>query len=762
MPVKPPRALIIAIEEYPKAEGVSKKLEGTNDAAVRFYKWLVETKKVSSSDIAVCAGKELIAGQPVTGTTMADIVEALAGVFARGKDKTSDFFFFYSGHGFCWQKSAVEQPNDVLVASDFRNRKVSGRCCFRFSELRELLWLYLGGSQHFFFTDACRTILKEEEIQVGGLGLALDRAIQGTPEVYTMFSAAVGDAAFTTSGFASALDRGLRGDGHAKGWVRNKMYVKFELLRDYLREKVTAGVEAWSAGPGLIYELGPVQVPCTIVVDDAEPADRFKGSFKTGETSSGFEFEGRSTEVHLAPADRGYEFAVSCDGLPVAQVVPPPETFLDLFEPCSLTFHKGLGEPPPAVPELPFAMTDVSIALPARYGFSSRREARDTSIHVRSPRSGKVTRSRGVRFDGTLPPGDYEAEVRHKGSVLGRHPISVELGKAVGVQLPVATSNWLLDRFLETLPEPRRQSVHALARELGPASVSDVGLWVALMGAAAIVNPAIAEGGFAGLPLLTGQPCAKGQSLLLILAASETGKSCRVSVGGGEKADWQEMDRVQELPGLFRFERIQNLGPQLVSFQLPHRPAWTFSTFGLPNRASLLVLVENAAGNLSAKQFLLPIRDLFRYLDHVVYENLKRQMVRTVRLISWQEARFESREKFQMAKEESANWDALLHAKWLDPLLALIAAHEIVRSGRIAVERRSLATVEANMNRYFRGIPDTLVLSALLRKKVGKPEGPPLLRESLMSLPAFFEALPFPREKLDHDSMWVCWRDAVK
>ena len=768
MPAKPTRALVIAIENYPKAEGLSRKLEGTTDAAARFCKWLVDTRKVAPENIAICAEKELIPGQPFTGTTLGDILDALTNLITSGKDKTADFFFLFSGHGFCWEKSSFVQATDVLVASDFKNRKVSGRACFEFAELRELLRLLLGGKQHFFFTDACRTILKEGEIQVGALGLALERALQGTPEVYTMFSAAVGDAAFTMSGFSPSLVAGLNGEGHAKGWVKNKMYVKFDLLRDYIRNRTNTGVDALSGGPGLIHELGPVQVPCTITVNDAKADDQFQGTLKTGELSTSFQFQGPSTSIPLAPAERGYEFTVTFGGAPLTQTAPPPDTFLDLFEPCSLTFRKGPGvvlqetvrgiRPRPVAPEPPPPPLTVAVDLKVE----TLLDAKGTSIRMVSPRLGEVARSRRLRLVGDFQPGDYIAEVRYDGKLLSQQSITLESGQPFSAQLDVPLSNWLLDRIRDRLPAQWTSSVEAMSKELGPAAANDVSLWVALMASAEIVNPTIAEGGFAGLHLLKGERCAKGHSMLLVLAASENSKRCRVAIGGDKKADWQTMEPVPELPGLFRYQEIQERGPQLVSFRLPKRPAWTFSTFGLPNRVTLVVLGEDAAGNVSARQFLLPVRSLFRHLPDVVYEKLDRETARMVQLISWQQARFESGQKFEGTKDDLKRWDDLLHAKWLDPLLTLIAAHEIVRAGQVEAKHDVLETVEANMTRYFRGIPDTLVLSSFLGKKIAKPQAPPMLRESLMSLPAFFDVLPFPREKLDHDSMWVSWRDAVR
>src|SRR5215207_10038331 len=102
------RAFVIAIEKYSKGLQGLPDLPGCNADAEIFIKWLREKKGVKSADIRCCAGKGF--KWRTAGTTSDEIISELGKCMKDWADKTDEFYFFYSGHGFSsstslWDKS---------------------------------------------------------------------------------------------------------------------------------------------------------------------------------------------------------------------------------------------------------------------------------------------------------------------------------------------------------------------------------------------------------------------------------------------------------------------------------------------------------------------------------------------------------------------------------------------------------------------------------------------------------------------------------
>jgi hypothetical protein len=85
----PARALIVAVEHYPRAVGLHRDLVGTLAAADRFRRWLVEIKGVDPGHILECRN-----------ATRQEIVDAVSTLVAVGRRDTTELFTFFSGHGF--------------------------------------------------------------------------------------------------------------------------------------------------------------------------------------------------------------------------------------------------------------------------------------------------------------------------------------------------------------------------------------------------------------------------------------------------------------------------------------------------------------------------------------------------------------------------------------------------------------------------------------------------------------------------------------
>src|ERR1019366_6468316 len=155
--------------------------------------------------------------------------------------------------------------------------------------------------------------------------------------------------------FANALLQGLQGDGHAKGWVQGEVFVKFDLLRDYVKEQVKPrqiDYRQEGDGKGTLLQLpAPVTSHCEGVVVDASPGQTFHLAVSSGSSSVlATDFSGNFFTAKLEPNDRTYALQVMDDGVPLEQVEPPPGTPLDMYSNTTVKFRHGRIDRGPAAP----------------------------------------------------------------------------------------------------------------------------------------------------------------------------------------------------------------------------------------------------------------------------------------------------------------------------------------------------------------------------------------------------------------------------
>src|SRR5689334_23128653 len=114
------RGLIIAAQQYPAAQGLSSDLQGVSSAAQSFADWLIHAKNVDPADVWLCADDSLaIAGVNKFGNRRADVRKALTSLSTAGINITRQLYVFLSGHGFAFQTTAVSDPADMFVCSDY-------------------------------------------------------------------------------------------------------------------------------------------------------------------------------------------------------------------------------------------------------------------------------------------------------------------------------------------------------------------------------------------------------------------------------------------------------------------------------------------------------------------------------------------------------------------------------------------------------------------------------------------------------------------
>lgn len=745
-----PRALVIAIEKYPSAQGLAQELKDTAQAGLDFYDWLINKKNVKPEHIWYCGDGAQPPGLPNTNffnTAYASVRRALINLLRAGKDQTSELYFFFSGHGLSWQEDPHERPVDVIVAADFGDLQTDGNLCAKLSEIERKFDANLGGVDHYFFIDACRNVIPGKMTEIGSLTLALDPAELGDRTLYRMYSTTSGDVANVSSGFGRVLVEGLRGGGRAKVLRNDNQYwVRFDRLFRYVQDGIgrrqTMDSKLEGRGEGLILTVpAPVVTNCTIVVDDARPGEQFNLSVKFGKfpvPSAPPTFPGPSVTVPLEPMEPGYSFAVTSGASPLLQVSPPPGSPLDLYEPAEVHFQRPTRGLPEALPQPPPQVKVTSFSDP---GWAQR-----CDILITNRGTGEQTVHPGGQFTGTLAPGDWTAEARFQGRIINRREFTLAAGDSLDLDLapPVAPSR-AVGSIARSLPSDDGGRISWISETLGPVADRDPALWLALIGAGRILQPAGAYSKIATLNLASFDDVPAGSGVVYALLGREVSAEARL--GDTPFRPVPGMDDVLEArlivpPGQRTVQLVR-------SGQLPR----TWASVALPNRATFFVYTEDEAGGLRAQQFLLPLHHLVNQLPGYVAEMVQRgayDSLRMMRLLSTAQRRYFSRQDMSDAAtdEDRGEWYDLLYGKWVEPLVALMAGFEMLRRDR---QNPILPTVAGNLRTYFSDIPDVEVFTALYERRKPSPNGIPLLRDALLQLPDYNDP------QLDYDSPLTCW-----
>ena len=785
----PPRAFIIAIENYPKAIGLANQLPDTNKAGNDFYEWFVKNKieplrKANPNDPKLDL-KELVVGcvdHPyewrTTGTTAQEILDTWYEFINKYRDKTEELYFFWSGHGFTYTDRGKVRAINVLVASDFISKGQSGRACLNLNEIQERTWSAMGPDEHYYFVDACRTTIKGNEINVSDPGYTFEKSDFGTPNVYTLYSTARGSAAGVTSGFADALVAGLKGSGRAKGWNEDhqQMYVKFDLLTDYVKKKIKGqevDPKTDGSGKGVILELSPpFEQTCRITVNNAKANDKFTVTAATNFGSQVFEFEGPSHNLPLRPFV--YNIELSHQGSRVTRVSPAPPALLDLYEPCEVQF--SLGEPSSAPPSPPSPGGTLSVSALNTPHSELEIENLNSGTTFRGgasagakgvPRRGRsplLKDEKGGAFSREVEPGTYMLRMRERGVVIGRRKVTVEPGEEIDIDLTERSESKVSKDILKVVS-------FASTREKDEASANpDLSLWLSIIGAVPIIDSELKKQfpKVGKLALEKFADIAPGESAVYVVAAFEKSQG-KFGVGLGKTANWRSMRAVPGLTSVYQWRENTKPGPQLLSIQLPDQVPATFATYCLSNRVTLLVFVEDEEGGLAVRQYMLPVSHLIDKLDPRVRGRIQYNPLSLVRYMSLVQTQFARKRTLEPGKNssEEQTWQEVVYGKWIDPVMSLIAAYSFIRQGYAGPKasednRRLLETVITNLGKYFGELPDVRILQKLIKKPAKPLKSPPLLLDGVLaSEAAVKQVMPFESNQLNFSGPWTYWQGAV-
>ena len=763
------RAFIIAIEKYDTLPT----LDGVNVDANSFYSWLVDKKGLRPDSIFGCADKT-VCPWATTGTTVGEIVNELFNLWrkvtqmADTGDATTEFYFFYSGHGLANTKTSNDKPVDHLVASDFTDPMRGGRQCLEFYQIKENLYRSLGPVTHYYFIDACRNT--NYDVKPAGTGFNPPVAANGsTGATFWLFSTAQKEVAARDSGFAQALVDGLNGEGEAKDWYKNKLWVIFTNLYEYVDKQIRGPQQVDSdqegKGRGLILEVKPIpKYFCEIKVENADPEDEFTLMVSHGGKNEEYKFKGDSYKFSVAP--KYYDIALSHPTAEVVQKAPPPsDDGISLFNNQVMRFEKKeqMRATDPLKESIARAM-----GLPVEVTFTA---ALFNEIQLEDLSSDWQQSSFGT-LQSAVKPGDYLLRLRQKGVTLGKKKLTIKPGKPLNMDLhepslnlsnlpPSAVQNQFV-KVIAGLEDP--QLAHTF-QSFSPSTTLGLNLLLSLIGASRIVSSANEYPKLNQLPLAGFDKMRKNDSPVYLLAGFEKSKGVfGVGLSDGEMVDWQEMSKVKTFTGIYEKLIPATPGSHLLSVKIPKQAPVTYATHCLPNRATLVVLTEDTGGRLTLHQYILPIRVLFGYLESEVLNYLRSDPLEVVWLMFMAQTQFnKKRPVFGEKGRSDRNAKMLLGGKWLDPIMSLIGAYELIRQGKLKDNPNRLNLMLSNLRKYFAGLPDTEAIAKIAGQQWKMPEGAPLLLDSILAFDELQERriLTLPYDQVDYGSPWTSWRGMV-
>ncbi len=763
----PHQALIIAIQEYPDAEeGIAKKLEGTLEAGLAFRKWL--EKKWQNEGVLTDQSRILFCSSPVqaggSGATQTDILKAMVKL-KEWRGMTDELYVYFSGHGFTF----VDKPGsraDVIIASNFVDKDISGTCCLKLDEIIAWLRGHLGPGHHYYFVDACRNELNGNQVQGMGQVPRWDDDISPDASTYLLQSTVDSSSAAVDSGFAKTLLAGLNGNGRAKVWdnaVDDAMVVRYESLRRFVKSALNGAQKITSKNEGedgeteaILARIRPIpKCSCTLDIDGLAPDDTGTFLVNSGRLSSplNFNFQGTPAPIKLEPND--YTVSLMLNGY---WVQPDTPVQMDLFNDRVVKYKKlpknkvsttrGGGvfkEAVDTIAEMKSMIGNLQTIIPP--------QAKLTLRNVATGDSRSVTMSESI----DLPAGPYLATLcDEEDRALQRIELELPPGKTVQFNTAVWGEKAAHTAIASRLPNNQGALDFSESMQ-GPVSDPDLDVWLAILGAGRILG---SKGEFykiSGFPLHDFQAEALRSSPVYVLAGFDKANTeLSVSISRTPGMDWIRAQQPASMPGICEAYVAAAPGPQLVSLRIDKDPSYTIASVTSPNRVTLITLTVGDDEQFRIGQYLLPIGHLKSELPEMVRQNLDgRNLLLDVQFLARGHREFRKRRDLERALPQDF-WRTMLYSKWLDPICCSMACYELLRRGK----KLDLFQALSNMKTYFSDLPDTAALARLAGENEVEPESPPLFADGLRAFETSANKLPLPASHLDYSSPWTAWRAA--
>lgn len=175
------RALLVAVDT---TEGLLPPVVDARAELGAMRRWLVDERGLEPDDIIVCDGP---AGAERTfGNSRDAIAAAVRKLVFDGADRTDELYVYFAAPGVYESESPFPRAVDALAACDFSTHGEGSRQVVPLVELQTYLALALGPGDHFYFVDAPRMPLPAHARRPSGLGLAPQRSLRGSADVFAV------------------------------------------------------------------------------------------------------------------------------------------------------------------------------------------------------------------------------------------------------------------------------------------------------------------------------------------------------------------------------------------------------------------------------------------------------------------------------------------------------------------------------------------------------------------------------------------------
>lgn len=692
--------LIIAIEEYPHTQELAS-LPGVIQSADNFYDWLQQTKR--PDHIYYCAAPTARTSKANAGADIDDILAQLTQLILKARDQTSELYVYFAGHGFSFQREDWDPVTNVLVAANYTDRATGGRRCLNVSEIQNKLRVSLGKGNHFWFFDACRTLIGPNEISVGSSGIAAGLSEAGSASTFSLYATEPGRVALNNAQFSQALLKGLRGAGRAKIVRGHEYWVTFDAVRAFVKSQSKIPIEAAPGnGDGLVQQLHDVPLSkCTIRVLDGQSNDEFVLETRASGLSKRSQFVGPTATIEVAPLD--YQLSLERGGKSARRLKPANDP-VDLWDHNEVEFEMG------STGSVPAAASPV-IEHPA--------PGPRASLRLTGPNT-DVTTQASLRE--SVQPGSYTLQLIERGAVVAAKSFDVAPGQGIVHQDLFADRQTDAHRAIKSALRHQDSSPNVMFSEsIGPLSSQSLPLWLAMLGASKIVAPGhsfekmqdIGTADAAGM-------LAQDRGAIYVLSSIVEGNAPFVEAGTcplDQVAVASSTAPRHLLRPIHGLERVRH-----AMFSAPNGPCMlpifdaaggglALATAVLPGRVTLVVLARGTRGTIEIRQLMLR-----PFNPSLAPDDLLRSFHSPLEYIQFgveAQSRFlKHRPLAPVNGQEQSTWNELLHGKSIDPIMSIVAAYDQLQRGE---PRGLLTTAIHNLQRRYPEIPDVHLLAHLAK-----------------------------------------------
>lgn len=194
--------------------------------------------------------------------------------------------------------------------------------------------------------------------------------------------------------------------------------------------------------------------------------------------------------------------------------------------------------------------------------------------------------------------------------------------------------------------------------------------------------------------------------------------------------------------------------PQVLDLRVPGWQPLTLATCTLFGHATVLVVADDDEGRLELRQLILPLPQLAGRLPGPL-----RQPARALAFMAEVQRRLARGLPAVDARDEweRARWADLLAARWVDPILSLVAAYDLARrgAGQHGGDGQGVAAIVRALRTRCPGLPDTDVIAAAAGMEAYPVAGWPLFVDGMMAID---EALRPTDASLVCDGVWTMFR----